>query len=456
MRLGVALASAGALALVGARLAADEPASEPADDAIAHRFEVDATTRLFRRSSWDANGALLGGGIAAPLYHYALLRVDDVDTPWRKDSIDVELAAWGNLELGEVGDVGRLDGDVQVASARQRIGPSWVTLGRQVRAGGAARFVRFDGIAAGLRAPMGLGAEAYGGFTVLPRWSQRDGYHLLGSAADTLLRHPEALPEPERGDHWVAGGRLFAERPGLVVAGLSFHEETEAGALGHRNGGLDLEVRPADAVTLGAATIFDLDALAVSEARARADVYPVRWLTLGSVYQHLEPALLLSRQSVLSVFSTDAFDEWGLSAEVRPLRVFRVEGDGFLQRLDGGGLGGHGGARVRIVDHGPLLATASVGWGRVVEEENGYHALRASFAMHPVPVVLLAADGFVYLYDEPIEDVSTSVVGSLSAGVEPNDVTSVTLSGSLARSPWAEIDAQTLLRLGVRLEGGGR
>ncbi|HZO15319.1 MAG TPA: hypothetical protein VFB62_18725, partial [Polyangiaceae bacterium] len=161
MRLFVVLGAVAAAGSLAAPLAADEE-----EDALSYQFQVDSVSRLFRRDQ-PTGGAIVAGGYAAPLYHYALLRVADIDTPWSKDSVDTELSAWGNLEIGDVDEVGRLDGDVHVASVRQRFRYAYMTLGRQVRAGGAARFARFDGIAAGVRAPIGLGLDAYGGFTVL-------------------------------------------------------------------------------------------------------------------------------------------------------------------------------------------------------------------------------------------------------------------------------------------------
>lgn len=451
MRFAVAHAAWAAVWLASLPLAADEE-----EDALAYHFEVDTVSRLFRRQD-ATGGALVSGGYAVPLYHYALLRVADVDTPWREDAVDAELAAWGNLEIGDVDEIGRFDGDVHVANVRQRFRYTYITMGRQVRAGGAARFARFDGIAVGARAPLGLGADAYGGFTVLPRWSQREGYHLLGSAADTLLRDPTALPEPERHQHWMAGGRLYAERPGFVTGGVSYHEQAEQGGLGHRNGAFDLSLTPMRELAVSGLAIVDIDAQDFADARGSIDTYPTRWLTVSGTYQHLVPALLLSRQSVLSVFSTDAFDEWGLESEVRPLRWLRLRADGFVERFEGGGdLGARAGGSVRFVDDGPISTTAGLAYRRVVETENGYHSIRATLSVRPTPPLTLTGDGYLYAYDEPIQNVSTSVVGIASAAWQVTDPIELVLSGSLARSPYADIDAQILTRLSVALEGGGR
>jgi hypothetical protein len=127
---------------------------------------------------------------------------------------------------------------VQTAYARYRHGPLALRLGRQNFAGGAARYARFDGLSLGAALGGGFEAEAYGGFTVLPRWDARPGYHHLGAASDSLLRNPDALPDPERSGYLLGGGRLgFAASRGN--AALSFHEQHEPDGLTRRTLGID-------------------------------------------------------------------------------------------------------------------------------------------------------------------------------------------------------------------------
>jgi hypothetical protein len=442
-------------------LAADgEPtASElPETDVLRYRAEVDTVSRLFRRETYPGpEGALVAGGVAVPLYHYAMLRVDDIDAPWQRDAVDLELAGWGNLEVGEhqAGE-GRVDGDLHVALVRHRFRYGYVTFGRQVRAGGAARFARFDGVSAGARTVHGMGLDTYGGFTVLPRWSARPGYQLLGSAADTLHRSPEVLEDPARDEHWLVGGRAYVERQGWVTAGVSVHEQREDGGLGRRNTGFDLRLTPLDALALTTQAILDMDAVEFSDVRASLDTYPMRGVTFSGTYQHIVPALMLSRQSVLSVFSTAAFDEWGVEADTRIARWMSLAAEGFVERFEDGALGGRGGGTVTLRGGGGQPAAVRLGYRRVQESLNGYHALRASVSLQAAEPLLLSGDGYLYMYDEPIENLSSSVVGVLSAGYRFDRRVDVTLSSSLARSPYATIDAQGLARISLALEGGGR
>src|SRR5207247_672650 len=81
-----------------------------------------------------------------------------------------------------------------------------------------------DAVGAGLGA--GIAVEGDGGFTVLPRWNRKPGYHELGAATDTLLRAPDALPEPSRSGNVLGGARIgWSSAPANVA--LSFHEQHE-------------------------------------------------------------------------------------------------------------------------------------------------------------------------------------------------------------------------------------
>lgn len=191
--------------------------------------------QLFRRALLPGpNGSLVSTDTVAPLHEYVSLRATDLDTAWRKDSLDFELAAWGRAWFGPRNAERPFEGDVQTANVHYRHGPVSLRLGRQVVAGGAARFARFDGL--GVEAELGAGitARAYGGFTALPRWNQRPYYDHLGAASDSLLRDSEALEAAPRHKYWLAGARLgwaSAERR----AGLSFHEQRERSGLSQRS-----------------------------------------------------------------------------------------------------------------------------------------------------------------------------------------------------------------------------
>ena len=447
-----------ALVVAATRPAASLERPPVEGDAIRWRVSADSYARLFQRAPVPGPaGSLLETETAAPFYQHVLLQVDDIDVPWAADSTDVELAAWGNLEMATVGDDGRrVDGDITVARVRHRIGPAYVSAGRQIYAGGAARFVRFDGLMAGAETPFGLGIDAYGGFTVLPRWNARPGYQSLGSASDTLLRDPNALPDPSRAEHWLAGGRGHYRLSRYGEIGVSFHEQQMDGAVGRRNLGADLRVAPIDEITVRAHTIMDVDATRLSEAKVLIDMIPREGVDVGIGYFHAVPSLFMSRQSVLSVFSTSAYDEVGGDLAYSPWRFLTLGVEGWGQRFAEGDMGARAGARIRLRPDLVEKPTLVLGYRRVVEMQSGYHSLRAAVAVWPMPALLLTTESFTYLYDEPIRGVTNSFVGAQSARYAFLEWLALTVSGSVARTPYAEHDVQGLARLEIDVEGGAR
>jgi hypothetical protein len=439
------------LGVCGAPAAAAVPPDAPVRDRYDLSVRSETYVELFRRALLPGpNGALVATDTAVPVHQYMRVRARDVDTGWRADSLDLEVAAWGRSWIGE-GDTERtLDADLQVANVGYQHAPFSLRAGRQHAAGGAARYVRFDGLM--LRADLGAGfdAEGYGGFTVLPRWDARPGYHHLGSASDSLLREPEALPEPERSGHWLSGGRL-GWQSSRAHAGLSFHEQHDDG-LSRRTLGVDGRISIVSEASAGAQALFELDALRAQDARLWVDASPLETLDASLEYRHTEPALFLSRQSVLSVFSTDAYDEAGGAAVTRVTDRFSVESAGFVQFYDADRRGARGELAARVLPGAGKRTLVRIEYTRVVVVDNGYHSLRGSLARRIAHDVSGTLEAYAYLYDEAIRGRVTSEVyaGTLSYQVAPD--VNVLWGASLAQSPYASFDLQSLVRLEVDLD----
>lgn len=415
------------------------------------RYEVwtqgETHAALFQRALLPGpNGALVTTDTIAPLRQYVLLRARDIDTPWSKDSVDTELSAWGNVTLGDIGSEHVLDGDVQAANVGYRQGPLSFRLGRQHVAGGAARYARFDGASAHADIGAGLDAGVYGGFTVLPRWNERPGYQFLGAAVDSDLRNPSALPPPSRGSHYLFGGRLgyAVER---FSAGLSIHDQWEHGGLSRFDVGADSRLGLSQATSLGGSAVLAVDARRFADARLFLDTELGRRLDASLEYLHTEPALLLSRQSVLAVFSTDSYDEMGGTVAARATNLLSFEGAGFAQVYDTGRMGGRAELAARVVTDRSRNLTVRVGYTRVQAPINGYHSLRTSLIKRIVRRLSGTLEAYGYFYDEAISGVRTSLVYAGTLSAVPADGVVVLFGGSIARSPYAALDAQTQLRL---------
>jgi hypothetical protein len=453
---------AAALTFLSVFPAAAEP-PPPSPPAVPRdRFELSARSEtyavLFRRAlSPGPAGSLVETSTAFPLSEYVFLGAKNLDTSWRKDSVDLELAAWTRFWPTGSTHEQPVDGDVQTASVTYRQGGALVRFGRQQFVGGAARFTRFDGALLGLDLGAGLSAQVYGGLTVLPRWDSRPSYHHLGSDADTLLRDPEAYQQPERSGHWLAGARLGFSSPAFSASG-SFHEQRERGELSHRNLGLDARANIDDLLVFAGSAILDADSRRLADSRLWADLTPWAPLDLSLEYLHTHPALWLSRQSVLSVFTTDRFDEVGTMATLRALKTLTIEGSGFLTLYDDNRPGARSEGTVRLLADARTLLRVS--YVRLLAPSNGYHSLRTSLSRQLPWQTSATLEAYAYFYDHLLLGYRSSSVYAGTLAYEPSSSWRFLWGGSLARTPYAALDAQTLLRvvydLGYSNRGGAR
>jgi hypothetical protein len=426
-------------------------ALQPRDGELRDRFEMRAYSEtyaeLFRRALLPGpNGALVTHATVAPVHQYASLRVDNLDAPWRRDSLDLELAAWGRTWVGRRDSERRLDADIQVASATYRHGRLALRVGRQYVAGGAARFARFDGIEARARLGHGLDLQVYGGWTALPRWNQRPRYEHLGAATDASLQDTASLESTDRRDHWLSGGRLSwaaAEHR----AGLSIHEQHEQGGLTKRNAGVDARTAPFAGATLGANAVFELGRRRLADARLWLDTSLTRTADVALELLHTEPALFLSNQSVLSVFGSAAFDEVGSYATWRAHPDINLHGAGFVQVYAGERPGARAELGTRFFADAAHTTFARLTYSRVATPDNGYHSLRAALSRRFALRLRGTLEAYAYLYDRPVRGYRSSSVFAGTVALDPIPPLSVLWGASLARTPYALVDLQSQLRV---------
>jgi hypothetical protein len=420
-----------------------------AGDAADH-YELSARSdtfaELFRRALLPGpNGSLVASDTVAPVFEYVFIHASDLDTAWRKDSLDFELAAWGSVWFGPRNGEQPLDGDIQLANARYRQGPIALRVGRQQIAGGAARFVRFDGAELTAELGAGLDASIYSGFSVLPRWNEQRRYEQLGAAVERTAGDAPVLDSSPRSKYWVSGGRL-GFHAGERRAGISFHEQREPGGVAHRNLGLDGRLGLIARLVLGANAIVDLDRRRFADARLWLDTSPAPFADLSFEYLHTEPSLFLSHQSVLSVFGSAAYDEAGGYATLRAGRALAFDGSGFVQVYAGGRPGARGELSARAYFDSARSSFVRLAYARVQSPDNGYHSLRSSLARRFTPRLSGTLEAYAYLYDQAIRGYRASTVYAGTLSYEPAERLSLLLGASLSHSPYASLDAQTTLR----------
>lgn len=408
---------------------------------------------LFRRALVPGpEGALIVSERRLPVTEYFQLGASNVDSFLGADSLKFELGGWGSVETTRFDGGNTWDGDLQSAHATLSLGDGWVRLGRQQAAGGAARYSRFDGAQLGLTVIRGLSIEAYGGFTVLPRYDDQPGYYHLGAAADSLLRTPDAIEPVERSGHWLGGGRI-AYSQDRVWASLSLHEQRANSELSYRLLGFDLKGDVHENVELGGRSLVELDSARVADFRLWADLHPAEPLDVSVDYLSTEPALLLSRQTVLSVFSTDAYDETGASLSYRLLPELSVGGGGWVQWYGDSEQGARGEANVRLSSRGAERTSVVISYTRVITPDNGYHALRVALGRKLLERLRGTLESYGYFYDEPIAGYRTSNVYAGTLSYSLYESLSLLWGASLARTPYAASDASTLLRLSYAFSG---
>lgn len=453
MKLGLTLAWLLVSMVTSARASADAGATgSPArGEEVSARVTARADTylRLFQQALLPGpNGTLVDTRTRAPLHQYWALRADDVDAPWRAGALDAQVSLWGAAMFGQ--EPGRrLDGDVTSAFIEQRTRRAYVRVGRQAVSAGASRFARFDGVSAGARLDVPIGLDAYLGWTVLPRWDSRLGYQHLGSARDELVRDASLIDAPGRGGSWLGGGRVHYD-DGRVAVGASFHDQREYGELARRDLGFDLRLGVDPSWTLAGSSLLDTDGWQLADARLWLDVEAADDLLASVEYRRAEPALFLSRQSVVAVFGTAAFDELGTELEYRPLRHLGVSGGAYVQRSQGEP-GVRSELKLRATLDEAERARVQLAYARLLGEANGYQQLRAALAYRVSRTLTSSIDSYLYVYDEPILGSRHSLVESATLGFRDQSPWDVLWGVSLVQSPYARGDLQTLVRVGYEL-----
>lgn len=396
----------------------------------------------------------------APVNQSLSAHASRIDSPFGVDSAGVSFAAWGQLSPGAPEGTPTADWDLPTAFVTQRIGLFDMTLGRQVAAGGAARYSRMDGARLRASLPFGASVSGYAGWTALPRWDGRYGYHRLEGAYDDWVKDPEFYPEPQRSQYAMGGALLDFRSERGDLLGFSFHHESERGVSDDRlafSGSLSR----IEEVELSTQLLYSINNERFSDLRLGG-----HWdfltgdpgepsATLHARVLHTVPALMLSPTSVFSVFAFQELTEWGGEVSGRlPLGL----------DLDVGGYGqvyaeGDNGYRAQL--------KARFNWpeqkhvfrlvmSRLGAQENGYWMVRAAAQTRFVQVLEATLDVYQYFYDEQINGYSSSSHFASYLSYKPEKPYWATVGGTVATTPLAAADARFLASFTYEYAGGGR
>lgn len=396
----------------------------------------------------------------APLHQSVSARAMRVDSPLGEDSLEVQFAAYGQVGLGENQYLDNAYWDIASAYVEQEVGPAAVALGRQVMAGGAARYSRFDGLTLKGDLPFGLHLAVYGGLTALPRYNQNYGYHYLGSAYEDWSTEANAELNVPRGEYGLVGTKADWRDDEIGSLGVSYHYQAEDKSVTRATLGVNGSVLVVEGFDFAADALFSTDSSRFSEGRVSAIWEGKKWDEFGlrgrAEFMHVVPSLLLSQASVLSVFAFEQITEVGGEVEVAfPYRI-SLEASAYGQMYQEGQAGFRGelGSRFELDDEGTLLARIVA--GRFDSETNGYWLGRASLSYRFLPHLRALGDLYQYMYDEEINGVSASTFYAMHVMYEPTARLNARLGGSISRSPYATVDAQMMARVEYHFDRSSR
>src|SRR5512133_1620788 len=266
----------------------------------------------------------------APLYELLSISARNIRNPVA-DDLQLVFAGWGAVSLNDNlvwynrnAPTDHVFGDLDLAYLQGEIlkRSMQLRLGRQLVAGGVGGGLQLDGGNVLVRLPLGLGVSAYVGAPVSQRFDTRG----------TIATY-----NPQRGD-FAAGARAYWTLPRWGEVGASFVDVEDHGDPSRRQVGGDLRLTPLRPLTLLANTSYDLHEERWPETNAVAQLQVTRTLLVIADYRHIEPDLLLARNSILAVFAIDRRNEYGGALRLTPWKAITLDGDYHyldLERGDG-------------------------------------------------------------------------------------------------------------------------
>ncbi len=353
-----------------------------------------------------------------PAYELLTMTARDVQNPVAED-LQLVVSAWGELDMGKYlrwdnRDLkgSRLGGDLDVAYVQGDLlkRSLQIRLGRQLVAGGVTRVVQIDGaqvlIRPPLQLPVDLGLSAYVGSPVSARFSGWNG---------------ETTLNPVRGN-LATGGRLFAILPRYGELGVSLAVQRDHGDPSRQDLGADLKVTPIRWLTILTSLLYAPDEKRLGEADVSATAQPLQKLQATVDYRYTEPALLLARDSILSVFSLDRRNEVGGILTFLPSPSVTLDADYHYLFEDAGATGSD------IIQHGHrgrlrgtwriLRATSAGGELLVLNEPDNTYVGGRIFASHAQGPFSFTASIQDYKLREEVNGRANSFLATLSAGYQ--------------------------------------
>jgi hypothetical protein len=384
-----------------------------ASPALADTVDVTSTTALSTGRQPRAGDSVT----TATAYELATLSARDLSTPFA-DDVRLFVSIWGSYDFGskrtwDNRTLYDFTGDVLTGYAEGRFFHRRVTLrlGRTVIAAGGGQALQLDGGEVVAAAPYGLRFEVYAGAPVAQRFTSRSSvqsWNPLGGdfAYGGRLGYSFVLAGPSARGFDVG---LFANR--VQDGGERVREEV----------GADYRVQP---FSTRAIQLVGFGSFSPYEGRMSQASAALTWsvrpqLQLDADWRFTAPDLLLSRTSILSVFSASEWHEAGIGAswDVSPDYTLSGNARALLEPGQDGADAGHLGHDLSArVTYGSASATAGFEATWLNAIDNGYLGGRL-FGRRELGKLLFSVDVGAEYFRVQVRGKDASVSGNVSAGL---------------------------------------
>lgn len=378
----------------------------------------------------------------APLYEILNIAARGITNPIAND-LQLVISTWGSYELSDPrwdnGTSSDLTGDVVTGYLSGRLLGDALTLrlGRAHVMTGVARMIQLDGGEAIVALPFGIRISGYAGVPVSQRFSSRSGVRSWNPVAGDLAYGGRAA--------WYLAIPGYSGRGLDVGASANFVED--GGDPVRQEVGADFRLQPfAKSLTFSGFGGFSLYDERFSEGNLAVSWAAMPRLHVTADWRYTAPDLLLSRSSVLSVFSDEDRNDFGGGVRYELTKELELGADYHLAIEPGedGDYYGH-------------IAEGSLEWGRgatraggevffLDNEENGYFGGRV-FGRQDFGRFFATADVLAHLFRDQINGEDYALTGTLSAGTELAKGFSAVVAGRAGMTPFLEQTYDVMAKL---------
>ncbi len=364
------------------------------------------------------------------------------------DDFQAVLSTWASVDLAERrwdnGTGSNLAGDVTTGYLQARMIDRHLLLrlGRSNVPTGIARMIQVDGGYALADIPVGalvLKVSGYAGAPTSQRFQNRSVEKSWNPVGGTLAYGGR-----------VAGSVPISGLPGRgLELGADYNNVQDHSQTVREEVGGDARLQPFATNDLAVAGFgaYNLDEKRMSEASAALSVSASRKVHLTADWRFAEPSLLLSRTSILSVFSASTWNEFGGAIGYDASRIVHLGLDAHARIEPGLTSGTHTGADLSGKLDGTFgKSTAGLEVSYLDSVTNGYTGLRA-YGRRDMGKFFVAADIFGQWFREQINGQGGAVTGTLTGGLNLTHGFTAVLSGGAGMTPYLEQTFDVMVKL---------